>query len=146
GHWIKFADNEEGVVTDIGWRTTRVRNGRNSIVVIPNTKITSGVLTNYSLPEKRMQVEMPILAAYEADADAISKLAVDEAVRTPGVLAQPAPKVWFNPGFLPTHMQLTLMFSVAEFTEQGPALSTLRHRLHKRMREEGIPMPRVEPR
>ena len=53
GNTIRLSENEEGVVTDIGWRTTRVRNGNNNVVVIPNTKITSGILINYNLPEPR---------------------------------------------------------------------------------------------
>src|SRR6202051_745151 len=50
GGFIKLSSGEEGLVSDIGWRTTRVRTGMNNTIVIPNTKITSGILTNYSLP------------------------------------------------------------------------------------------------
>src|SRR4030095_2322700 len=31
GATIRLASGEEGVVTDIGWRTTRVRNGSNNV-------------------------------------------------------------------------------------------------------------------
>ena len=144
GHLIRITENEEGVVYDIGWRTTRLRNGRHSIVVIPNTKITSGILTNYSLPEARVGVDLPVMAAWDADPDQVVKIALEEVFRTPGVLPDPAPKVFFNPGFLPTHLQFTLAFSVADFTQQGPVTSDARLRLLRRMRAEGVPLPRVE--
>jgi len=49
GDVIRLEGGQEGVVTDIGWRTTRLRTGSNDIVVVPNTKITSGILLNFSL-------------------------------------------------------------------------------------------------
>src|SRR6185503_21069669 len=67
GAFIRLSTGEEGIVTDIGWRTTRVRNGANNIVVIPNTKITSGILINYNLPDLRLTSEVAILAAFDAD-------------------------------------------------------------------------------
>ena len=45
GHAIRLSETDEGVVTDIGWRTTRLRTGRNNIIVIPHTKIASILLT-----------------------------------------------------------------------------------------------------
>ena len=58
GDSIKLESGHEGVVTDIGWRTTRVRTGSNDMVVVPNTKITSGILVNYSLPDRRTVAEV----------------------------------------------------------------------------------------
>ena len=46
GDFIRLSSGEEGVVRDIGWRTTRIQTGGNNMIVIPNTKITSGILTN----------------------------------------------------------------------------------------------------
>lgn len=58
GASIRLSTGEEGVVTDIGWRTTRVRNAGSNVVVVPNTKITSGILINYNLPDPRVAAEV----------------------------------------------------------------------------------------
>ena len=54
------------------------------MTLIPNTKITSGSLTNFSLPEPRVAVDIPIFASYEADHNQIAKIALDIAAETPG--------------------------------------------------------------
>jgi small-conductance mechanosensitive channel len=64
GDFIRLESGQEGVVTDIGWRTTRVRTLSSNMVVAPNTKITSGTLVNYSLPDPGGDMaELPILLA-----------------------------------------------------------------------------------
>jgi small-conductance mechanosensitive channel len=57
------------------------------------------------------------------------------------VLETPAPVVLVNPGLLVTHLQFTVVFTVAEFSQRGPMQSEVRLRIYRRLREEGVPMP-----
>ena len=50
GDFIHLSPEEEGTVTDIGWRTTRLLTTSNTTIVIPNSKITSGTLTHFDSP------------------------------------------------------------------------------------------------
>jgi small-conductance mechanosensitive channel len=145
GDFIKLSTGEEGVVKDIGWRTTRIHTGGNNIVVIPNTKITSGILTNFSLPEKRVSAEVTIIAAHEADPAQIAGIAMDAAAGVEGVLEDPPPAVMFDPGILPTHMQMKLVVHVPAFYERGRVQSEIRARILDAFRREGIPLPPVRP-
>lgn len=143
GDYIKLDNGQEGVVSDIGWRTTRVRLGSNDIVVVPNTKITSGILVNYNLPEPRCSAEIVIMTAHEADPDDVCRIAVQEALQVEGVLASPAPSCQCNPGVLPTHTEYKLFVNLAKKQDQWAAQSAIRMRLIRRFRTEGIPLPRV---
>ena len=70
-----------------------------------------------------------------------SKLRAD----TPGVLEEPAPSVWFDPGrnsYQPADEACRACSSQAE---KGPVQSSIRRRLFERFREEGIPFPVVRP-
>ena len=145
GDFIKLSSGEEGVVKDIGWRTTRILTGGNNMTVIPNTKITSSTLTNFNLPEKRVGVDIPILASYEADHNQIGGIALEIAANTPGVLEEPAPSVWFDPGVTSTSLQMKLVVHVASQMEKGPVQSAIRRRLFERFRENGIPFPVIRP-
>src|SRR6185503_18875800 len=78
GNSIRLSSGEEGVVTDIGWRTTRVRDGANNLFVIPNTKITSGILVNHSLPEMRQMVDVAVMVGLEADLDQVRRIGLEE--------------------------------------------------------------------
>jgi small-conductance mechanosensitive channel len=144
GDLIRLADGQEGVVTDIGWRTTRVRTGSNDMIIVPNTKITTGTLVNYSMPQGREVATLPILVAHDADAALVCRIALAEAAQTPGVLADPAPICLCDPGVLPTHLQFSLIVGVASRGEQGGVLSAIRLRLLERFREEGVPLPDLE--
>jgi small-conductance mechanosensitive channel len=143
GDYVKLDNGQEGVVSDIGWRTTRVRLGSYDIVVVPNTKITSGILVNYNLPDLRCSVEVVIMTAHEADPEAVCRAAVEEALQVEGVLAQPAPSCSLNPGVLPTHIEYKLFVNVAKKQDQWGVQSAIRMHLLRRFRAEGIPLPRV---
>lgn len=141
GDMIRLENGLEGVVSDIGWRTTRLRTGSNDMVIIPNTKITSGILVNYSLPERRGVAEVGILAGQGADVDVVRRIALEEAVKVDGVFQDPAPAFLFDPGVLPTHLHCKLFVNVANRQDQGRVASDIRLRLLARFRAEGVPLP-----
>jgi len=143
GDSIRLESGHEGVVTDIGWRTTRVRTGSNDMVVVPNTKITTGILVNYSLPDRRTMTEVQILASHKADAELVRRIALEEAARVEGVLADPAPLFLCDPGVLPTHLQCKLVVQMADRGALGRVQSELRMRLLARFRDEGVPLPEI---
>ncbi len=45
GDNVKLESGQEGIVMDIGWRTTRLRMPPNHIVIVPNSKLIQGILT-----------------------------------------------------------------------------------------------------
>ncbi|MBI3207906.1 MAG: mechanosensitive ion channel [Candidatus Solibacter usitatus] len=143
GNFIRLSSGEEGIVTDIGWRTTRVLTTSNNIVVIPNEKITSSILTNYALPDPQVVVEVNIAAAHDANFDLIRTIAIEEAANIEGVLADFPPLVQLDPGITPTHLQCKLIVKLEDRLQQGAVQSIIRERLLKRFRKEGIPLPLV---
>lgn len=144
GDFIQLASGEEGTVTDIGWRTTRVLTGANNTIVIPNTKITSGILTNYFLPDRRVVAEVAILAHHDADLEQIRRIALEEAVNVEGVLASRNPVFLFDPGVTPTHLQSKVLVHVETPQQKGAVQSALRLRILDRFRRDGVPLPSNE--
>ncbi|MCE5308805.1 MAG: mechanosensitive ion channel family protein [Acidobacteriales bacterium] len=140
GDYIKISTGEEGIVSDIGWRTTRLQS-LNSLVVIPNTKVTSSILTNFSLPDTQVIGDVGIVAALDADPAAIAHIAMETASSTEGVLKDPAPLFLFEPGVTPTHIQAKLFFTSSSKLQQGTVASAIRMRMLERFRQEGIPLP-----
>jgi small-conductance mechanosensitive channel len=144
GDFIKLSSGEEGVVRDIGWRTTRVQTGVANTIVIPNTKITSGILTNFSVPERRVFADVVILTGLDADPEQVKRIALQVAAQTDGVLKQYAPVFLFDPGVVHTHMGFRLLAQIASQTEKGGVQSALRLKLLERFRAEGVPLPGPE--
>ncbi len=144
GDFIKLSSGEEGTVTDIGWRTTRVLTTTNNTVVIPNEKITSSILTNYALPDQKVVITVDVLTALDADVDQIARIAVEEAARVENTVPQFTPLLLVDPGVLPTHLHTKLVVQVQHRLHQGMVASEVRRRILARFRREGVPLPSVQ--
>lgn len=145
GDYVKLETGHEGYVTDIGWRTTRIRMLPNNMVVVPNAKLAQTILTNYYLPEQRMALLIPVSVSYNSDPGQVEKILVEETLRAagevPGLLADPPPFVRFIPGFGESSLDFTLICQVREFVDQYLAQHELRKRIFRRFNQEGIEIP-----
>ena len=141
GDFIRLSTGEEGTVSDIGWRTTRLLMGSNNVTVIPNNKITTTVLVNYAMPERWLMTEIDIPTAHNADAALVEKLALAAAREAEGVRAQPAPVFLADPGPLPTHLQFKLIVPIEDRIQQGLVRSNIRLLLLKKFQEHDVPLP-----
>jgi len=88
-----------GDVMSIGLRSTRIKTLDSQIVTVPNSKITSGVVVNFAMPDLKMKVRVPFSVAYGSDMEKVKtillEIARDAAVKTSWVLTDPAPAVYF---------------------------------------------------
>jgi len=145
GDFVKLETGQEGYVEDITWRTTRVRMLPNNIVVIPNSKLSQSVVTNYYLPEKRMSLLIPIGVSYASDPERVEQILVEEAKKAvgeiPGLLGEPEPFVRFIPGYGDSSLDFTLICQVREFVDQYLAQHVLRKRIFRRFKQEGVEIP-----
>lgn len=143
--YIKLDSGEEGFVTDIAWRSTSIRALQNNLIIIPNSKLAQAILTNYSLPEKRMSLLIPIGVSYDTDPEEVERILVEEAKEgardIPGLLSDPEPFVRFIPGFGDSSLNFTLICQVAEFVDQYLVQHELRKRIFRRFQKAGIEIP-----
>jgi small-conductance mechanosensitive channel len=143
--YIKLNTGEEGYVADITWRSTMIRNLSNNLIIIPNAKLAQAIVTNYYLPERRVSTSVQVSVSYTSDIDRVESVLREEATRAagsiPGMLAEPAPSVSFEPGFGDSALIFTLGCNVAEFADQFGVRQELRKRILKRFRQESIEMP-----
>jgi len=52
GDWVQ-SDDVEGTVEEVGFRSTRIRSFANSLIYVPNSKISNSTINNYGLREYR---------------------------------------------------------------------------------------------
>lgn len=145
GDFIKLSSGEEGTVSDIGWRTTRIVMGVNNSIVIPNSKITSSILINHSLPTRMMITDIDIPVAHGADLELVARLVREAAAEAleagDGLLADPPPMLQFDPGLLPTHLHFKLHVAVADRLQVGPVRSAIRLRIAQKLQANDVPFP-----
>jgi small-conductance mechanosensitive channel len=145
GDYIKLQSGEEGFVVERSWRSTRIKALSNNTIVVPNAKLASAILTNFSLPDPQMSLLIPISVNLNSDPQHVEHILVDEANRAldavPGLLSDSAPFVRFIPGFGQFSLDFTLICSVRNYVDQYLVQHELRKRIYKRFRAEGIEFP-----
>ena len=145
GDYVKIEGKEEGRVDHLGWRSTWIKTRDNTVVVVPNAKLSSSVLTNYSMPGPQLDCTVRFSVGYDADLERVEAIVVAEAKaaagKIPALLAEPAPYVELIPGFGAYALNLQLNFTVANYEAQYPAQHELRKRILARFRKEGVAIP-----
>ena len=83
GDYIKLEGGPEGYVEGVGWRSTRIRTLPNNIVVIPNSKVSESIITNYFMPERRMAFILNISVSYGSNARRVEEILLKKQPRRP---------------------------------------------------------------
>lgn len=96
GDRIQMDDGLSGDVTEIGLRSTRVKTVDGRIIVIPNADISKSMIINYSQPDPKMRYDIKVGISYDSDVEKASKILLEIANGTEGVLKEPVPKVYVN--------------------------------------------------
>ena len=84
-----------GRVVETNLLLTRVRTIKNEVVTIPNSSLVGGQLTNYSTKarEEGLILHTMVTIGYDAPWRTVHQLLIDAALKTPDILAEPAPFV-----------------------------------------------------
>jgi small-conductance mechanosensitive channel len=144
GNYVKLAAGEEGYVTDITWRYTTIRSLPNNMIIIPNAKLASAVVTNYHCPEKEMAVVAPVGVSYDSDLEKVERVTIEVArdvmKDVPGGVPTFEPFIRYH-----TFNDFSINFNVIlrgrEFVDQHLIRHEFIKRLHRRYKAEGIVIP-----
>jgi MscS family membrane protein len=75
GEWVKVG-SVEGIVEDIGMRTTKIRAFDKRLIIVPNATIANSAVENYSRREKR-RIMMRIGLVYNTPIETIRKITTE---------------------------------------------------------------------
>jgi small-conductance mechanosensitive channel len=146
GDYIKLSTNEEGRVTDITWRfTTIVPVGEGNMVVIPNQKIASSIITNYSMPRHDIIIKIPVGVAYDSDLQKVEDVTLEVAHQVLESLGEKIddnrkPSVRFY-NFGESSIDFNVLLHSARFDDQFRLKHEFIKALTARFRQEGIEIP-----
>jgi small-conductance mechanosensitive channel len=86
---------DEGDVQSINLRTTVVATNNRVSIIVPNSKLVSQRLINWSYGDPRARIAIPIGVSAESDIDLVTQTLLKAAEGVDNVLKDPAPKVQF---------------------------------------------------
>jgi small-conductance mechanosensitive channel len=141
GEFVKLDNGEQGYIEDITWRNTTIRTLPNNRVIIPNSKMASSIITNYSQPEEALTVNAEISISYENDLERVEETAMkvaEDVVKTVrGAIREHKPTVRYNL-FNDAAIKINVSLQVEKFANQFLIKHELLKRIHKKFREEEI--------
>jgi small-conductance mechanosensitive channel len=141
GDYVKLETGEEGFVTEIGWRNTKIRPWANNAIIIPNAKLAQSVIVNHMLPEQRQRVYVSCGVDYDSDLEHVERVAVEVAkevmARVEGSDWEYEPVVRYKE-FGDSNINFLLVLQVTEFDAQYQLLHECIKALHRRFKTEGI--------
>ena len=136
--WIQFED-EVGRVLEINWRSTKMLNLRNEMVIIPNKEITGARLRNLSTPTATKRCEITIGLPYD-EAPNHCKQLLEAAAKTDGVASEPPPYAALS-SFDDSAVQYTLYFYVTSQALRIRIEDRVRTNIWYRLQRAGISVP-----
>jgi len=95
GEYVRIGD-QEGTVTELGTFTTRIRTGLGEELTLPNALVLGTVTKNYSRPTKGhgFYLDTTVTIGYDAPWRQVQALLIEGALRTPGIVHSPPPRVF----------------------------------------------------
>ena len=139
GDEVKIGD-ESGVVRRIGIRASRIRQWDNSEIIVPNSKLISENVKNWTFSSRKRGIEIPVTTAFGADVNQVIELLKETARENPLVAEKPAPQVIVNAVAAPTlNFKLRVWTAQADKTSQISA--ELAVAISRRFAENNIPVP-----
>lgn len=144
GDYIKLESGEEGYVVDITWRNTTIRMLANNIVIVPNSKLASIIITNFCLLEKAMSLLIQVGVSYDSDLKKVERVTIDvarEVMETvAGGVTEFEPFIRYHT-FDDSSINFTVILRAREFVNQYLVKHEFVKRLHERYKKEGIEIP-----
>lgn len=144
GDYIHLESGEEGYVTDVTWRNTTIRAIPNNMIIVPNSKLASTILTNYHQPLKEMLVYVSVGVHYDSDLEHVERVTLEVARNVldtvPGGKKDHEPKIRYNE-FGDSGIIFKTVLAVEEFYDHLELTHQFVKKLKKRYDEEGIVIP-----
>ncbi len=139
GDWIQVG-TQQGTVRRISVRSTLIQTFDRADVIVPNSDLISGTVTNVTRHNLQGRVIVPVTVSFDADTRAVEALLRTIGEDQPLALVNPPPAVIFS-GFGTNGLEFELRVILADINQGVGVGSEIRHEIVRRFREAGIVIP-----
>jgi small-conductance mechanosensitive channel len=143
GDYIQLESGLEGTVEEIGWRITKLRHWQGNLIILPNTKLSDAVVTDFEKPDLSMVFGVDGGVSYTSDLEKVERIITE--VATAIMKNNPEGGKDFTPVVrFKNFGDSNINFSVVMKAQNRAGTFALKHyfikALHKRFQDEGIIM------
>ena len=131
---------DTGTVKKIRVRSTELETLQFASIVVPNSKLISETVTNWTLSGRTMRVEVKVGVAYGSDTGLVRTILRDIAMEHPQVRKRPEPNVLFM-GFGDSSLDFELRCFIRDINDRFVIASDLRFAIDSAFRLHGVEIP-----
>jgi small-conductance mechanosensitive channel/CRP-like cAMP-binding protein len=137
--WIQVGDHE-GMVLDTNWRETRIFDRLSNIIVLPNNIVASEKITNFSQPDKKTALTIPVRASYDAPPSFVLEALLEAARDVPEVLDSPAPEAYVL-SYDDFGISYVVKFWIRHFARKYPIMTEVGRLIWYKFKRRNIEIP-----
>lgn len=139
GDWVVMGDYQ-GYVKRINVITTEIETFDNASVLIPNSKLASTEVLNWTHRSTLGRVIVAVGVSYDSDPEQVRQILLDCAAAHPDVLGRPEPRVFFQ-DFGDSALHFDIRFYIREIDNLLRVASEIRFAIKKAFVEAGVVIP-----
>ncbi len=139
GDWVTIG-GQEGMVTEVTWRATKLVTRDDNVVVVPNSVMAKDTITNYSVPTRRRRMSVDVGASFEVPPNVVKRV-IGDALRNASALSasrQPEIRV---ANFGDSAIIYRVWFWIDDFDPDDRAEDQVRSYIYYALRRHGITSP-----
>jgi small-conductance mechanosensitive channel len=133
-------DGRMGRIKKLGLRATVVQTFDNAEIVVPNSDLITGQVTNWTLAERLARIRIPVGVAYGSDIEKVMRILKECAEQNATVVEKPEPNVLFL-NFGASSLDFELRVWMNDFNDRRRVQSELNQEIDRRFREADIEIP-----
>ena len=141
GDYIQLENGLKGYVVEVGWRSTRIRDWRNNLVVVPNSKFAETIITNFQQPTNAVNVYFECGTSYDSDLYRVEEICLevmDTIIDSHPMAIKEYGKYFAFDNFGDSNVNFWLFVQATDRLGSFVVQSDMMKLLHKRFQEEGI--------
>ena len=144
GDYVRLESGQEGVIEDVTWRNTTIRQTSGNLVIVPNSVIGKSLIINFSRSTSAYSLVVTTTVKYGTDPALIERIAMEVAEQVMadavGSHKDAEPAVSFV-GIEPSGITFNTVLPVVSYEQRLGVRSMFVERLQKRLVAEGIEAP-----
>jgi len=139
GDRITIAE-DEGDVQSINLRTTIINTNDRISIIVPNSKLVTQRVVNWSYGDPRARIAIPVGVAYGSDVQLVTETLLKAVEGVENVLDDPPPKVQFME-FADSSLNFRLLVWTRQPNRRPQLRSNINYRIDRLFRENNIQIP-----